>query len=264
MRFIDPHLHIDMIDDVNLEKLAMAGLEAAVIPSPHMFKGLFSAETLLRLWRRLLDFEVKGAKSMGIEAYVTLSIPFYGLTLDGVEQCLKELPEYLKHERVVGMGEIGLDVGIEDEAKLFRAQLKLAKEHNLPIIVHTPIRLAPQAPRVIKQIVNVINEENFGLDRVILDHTGENTLDFRLKSGAMVGLSVCHDKMPPEVAAEVVLKNPDKRDRLVVNSELGYGNDGYFSVPRVILAMRMLGLERKEIEKVTFENPKKFFNLPIE
>ena len=216
MGFIDPHLHTDMIDDEDLEKLAMAGMEASVIPSPHMLKGMFSAEAVLQLWRRFLDFEVKSAKSMGVEAYVTLSIPFYGLTPEGIAQCLKEFPKYLKHERVVGMGEIGLDVGIEDEAKLFRAQLKLAKEHNLPIIVHTPIRLAPQAPTVIKQIVNVIKEENFSLDRVVLDHTGENTLDFRLNSGAMVGLSVCHDKMPPEIAAEIVLKNPGKRDRLLI------------------------------------------------
>jgi predicted metal-dependent TIM-barrel fold hydrolase len=264
MRFIDPHLHTDMIEDADLEKLVMAGLEAAVIPSPHMFLGgPFSAEALLRLWRRFLEFEVKSAKTLGFEAFVTLSIPFYGLTLEAVEECLKALPEYLKHERVVGMGEIGLDVGIEDEAKLFRAQLKLAKEHNLPIIIHSPIRLAPQAPTVIKQIVNVIKEENFSLDRVILDHTGESTLDFRLNSGAMVGLSVCWDKMPPEVAAEIVLKHPDKRDKLVINSELGYGKDGYFSIPRVILAMKRLGLKSEEIEKVTFENPKKFFNLPI-
>lgn len=36
-----------MIDGVHLEKLAMAGLEAAVIPSPHMFKGLFSADSVI-------------------------------------------------------------------------------------------------------------------------------------------------------------------------------------------------------------------------
>ncbi len=264
MRFIDPHLHTDMIDDINLEKLAMAGMEAAVIPSPHMLKGLFTAETVLQLWRRLLDFEIKSLKSMCVEGYVALSIPFYGLTPEAVEECLEQLPKYLKNERVVGMGEIGLDVGIEDEAKLFRAQLRLAKAHNLPIIVHSPIRLAPQAPTVIKQIVNVINEEKFPLDRVILDHTGESTFDYRVNTGAMVGLSVCHDKMPPEIAAQYVFKNLDKRNKLVINSELGYGNDGYFSIPRVILAMRILGLKREEIEKVIFENPKKFFNLPID
>ena len=62
MGFIDPHLHTDMIDDVKLEYLSMAGMEAAVIPSPHMFKGLFTADAVFRLWRRFLDFEVKSAK----------------------------------------------------------------------------------------------------------------------------------------------------------------------------------------------------------
>lgn len=264
MRFMDPHLHTQWIEDVILERLSMAGMEAAVIPSPHMLKGMFTAETVFALWRRFLDFEIKSAKSLGFEAFVSLSIPFYGLGPNDVERCLKELPEYLKHERVVAMGEIGLDVANEDEAKLFRAQLNIAKDHNLPIIVHTPIRLAPQAPTVIKQIVDVIKEEKFPLDRAILDHTGEKTFDYRLGTGAMVGLSVCHDKMPPEIAAELVFKNPDKRDKLVVNSEIGGGNEGYFSIPRVILAMRMLGMKRGEIEQVTWENPKKFFNLPVE
>jgi len=35
----------------------------------------------------------------------------------------------------------------------------------------------------------------------------------------------CHDKKPPEVAAKVVLKNQDKRDRVVINSEPGYGKE---------------------------------------
>lgn len=100
------------------------------------------------------------------------------------------------------------------------------------------------------------------MSRVVLDHTGENTLDYRLGTGAMVGLSVCHDKMPPEVAAEAVLNNPGKRDKLLINSELA-GGDGYFTVSRVILAMRMKGMKRDEIEKVTYENPKQFFNLPL-
>ena len=85
-----------------------------------------------------------------------------------------------------------------------------------------------------------------------------------LSPGHWVGLSVCFDKMPPEVAAEIVLNNPDKRDKLLVNDELAWGKDGYFSVPRVMMAMRILGLKREEIKKVTFENQKKFFNLSID
>jgi predicted metal-dependent TIM-barrel fold hydrolase len=262
MRFIDPHLHTDMIDDVILEQLSMAGMEAAVIPSPHMLKGAGTADTIFRLWRRFLDFEVKSAKAIGIELFVSLSIPFYGLDAKNIEECLKALPDYLKHDRVVAMGEVGLDCGIDDERELFKAQLKIAKDHNLPIIVHTPIRLAPQAPTVIKQIVDVINQEKFPIDRVVLDHTGESTFDFRIKSGAMVGLSVCHDKMPPEVAAEYVKKNQDKRDKLILNCELA-GGGLYFTVARVIMAMRMMGMSHDEIEKVVWDNPRKFFKLPL-
>lgn len=263
MRFIDPHLHTDMINDALLERLVMNGMEAAVIPSPHMFKGTADADTLLRLWRRFLGFEVKSAKTLGYEAYVSLSIPFYGLSAKSIEQCLKELPQYLENERVVAIGEIGLDVGIKDEEELFRAQLQIAKEHKLPVIIHSSIRLAPQAPEVIKQIVAVIKKEKFPMNRVVLDHTGESTFDYRIKTGAMVGLSICFDKLPPEVAAQYVLNNPDKRDKLILNCELASG-DGYFTVPRAMLAMRQMGMKRDEIEQVVFENPKKFFNLPVD
>ncbi len=262
MRFIDPHLHTDMIDDVILEKLSMAGMEAAIIPSPHMLKGAGTADTIFRLWRRFLDFEVNSAKSMGFELFVSLSIPFYGLDARSIKECLKELPKYLKHEKVVAMGEIGLDCGIEDERELFKAQLAIARAHNLPVIVHTPIRLAPQAPAVIKKIVEVIKEEKFPLERVVLDHTGESTFDYRLKTGAMVGLSVCHDKMPPEVAADYVMKNPARRDKLIINCELA-GGDLYFTVPRVTMALRMMGMTHDEIEKVVWDNPRKFFKLPL-
>jgi len=263
MRFIDCHLHTNLIDDGVTERLAMSGMEAVVIPMLHCLSGLFDASGALRLWDRFLDFEIKRGTTIGYEAFVSLSVPMYGLTSEGIDECLEKLPRYLKHERVVAMGEIGLDVGSENEERLFRAQLQLAKAHNLPVIVHTPIRLAPQAPEVIRKVVSIIEEEKFDITRVVLDHAGESTFDYRTTTGAMIGLSVCHDKMPTEVAANYVLNNPDKLDRLLINTEVASG-DGYFTVPRVILAMRRLGMKRDEIERVVYDNPKKFFKLPLD
>ena len=263
MRIIDSHLHVDRMMGKDVEAISMAGVEVGILPTPHLLQGLASTETLIMLWRRLLDFEVKHAKSLGIDMWVTLSIPFYGVEAEAREECLKQLPKYLEHENVVGMGEIGLDAGIDDEVKLFRAQLNIAKEHNLPVIVHTPTPLEPQASTVIKQIISVINEEKFPIERVVLDHTGRKTLQDRLDCGAMVGLSVCYDKLRPDDAAEIVFENPDNRGRFLINSEFGHTHEGYFSIPRVVLAMRRLGLEEEEREKVTWDNPKRFFNLPI-
>jgi predicted metal-dependent TIM-barrel fold hydrolase len=263
MRFIDSHLHTNLIDDGVTERLAMSGMIGAVIPMLHCLSGIFHADGCLNLWDRFLGFELKRGDTIGYKAFVSLSVPMYGLSSDGVDECLKRMPEYLKHERVVAIGEIGLDVASDTEKRIFRAQVQIAKQHNLPIIAHTPIRLAPQAPEVIKEVVKILKEESFDISRVILDHAGESTFDYRMSTGAMVGLSVCHDKMPPEVAANLVLNNPNKRDKLVINTEVAAG-DGYFTMPRVILCMRRLGMKLDEIDKVVYENPKKFFKLTID
>jgi predicted metal-dependent TIM-barrel fold hydrolase len=263
MRYIDPHLHTSLLDDGVMMKIALTGMEACVIPMFHCLNGIFEADALLALWDRFVGFELNRGGTIGYEAFVSLSVPFYGLTEKGAEECLKRLPDYLKNDRVVAMGEIGLDVGTDFEKRLFRAQLQIAKSHNLPVICHTPIRLAPQAPEVIKQVINVINEEKFPVDRVILDHTGERTFDSVMASGAKVGLSCCFDKMPPESVANLILNNRDKLDKLIVNSELASG-DGYFTVPMVALALRRAKLPYKDIQKVIYENPKAFFNLPLD
>jgi predicted metal-dependent TIM-barrel fold hydrolase len=243
--------------------IAITGMEACVTPMLHSLNGISEADGVLRLWERFLDFEIKRGGTIGYETFVSLSVPFYGLTDSGVDECLKRLPDYLKHERVVAVGEIGLDVGTESERRLFRAQLQMAKESRLPVICHTPIRLAPQAPEIIPQVIQMIEEEGFPMERVILDHAGESTFDARLASGAMVGLSVCFDKMPPEPAADFIMKNREHLERFIVNSEVASG-DGYFTIPMVALALRRAKFPHEEIHKVVYENPRGFFQLPLD
>jgi predicted metal-dependent TIM-barrel fold hydrolase len=263
MRFIDAHLHTDMIEDVQLQKLVMMGMEAAVIPSPHMFLGSHDADTVLLLWERFLTMEANTATTLGYEAYSSLSVPFFGVNHKDAEKCLERLPDFLKHERVVALGEIGLDCATDFEIELFREHLRIAKAHGLPVILHTPIRMAPQGPTVTPKVLEIINEEGFPVERCVFDHAGEETLDFRMSTGATVGLSICWDKMPPEVAARYVIDNPDKRDRVIINSELGGQGNDYFMVPRVMLAMKLMGLDQAAIDAVCWQTPKEFFNLPV-
>jgi len=262
LRYIDPHLHTVLLDDGVMMKIALSGMEACVTPMLHSLNGISEADAVLRLWERFLEFEVKRGGSIGYETFVSLSVPFYGLTDKGVEECLKRLPEFLRHERVVAMGEMGLDAGTETEKRLFRAQLQIAGELGLPVICHTPIRLAPQAPEIIPQIVRIIKEEGFPLESVILDHAGESTFDARLASGAMVGLSVCVDKMPPEPVAGLIIRNRQHLDRFIVNSEVACG-DGYFTIPMVALALRRAKFPYEDIYRVVYENPRDFFRLPV-
>lgn len=263
MRFIDAHLHTDMIEDVQLQKLVMMGMEAAVIPSPHMFIGMHGSDAVLLLWERFVTMEATTARTLGFEAFSSLSVPFFGVSRGDAERCLDRLPELLGNDRVVAMGEIGLDCGTDFEEWLFREHLRIAKAHDLPVILHTPIRMAPQGSRVTPRVFEIIQEEEFPVERCVFDHAAEETLDFRMGTGGMVGLSVCWDKMPPEVAAGIVIDHPDWRDRLIINSELGGMDNDYFMVPRVMLAMKLRGLDRQVIDDVCYTTPKEFFKLPV-
>jgi predicted metal-dependent TIM-barrel fold hydrolase len=264
MRFVDAHLHTDMIEDVQLQKLVMMGMEAAVVPSPHMFLGSQDADAVLQLWERFLTLEVNTAKTLGFEEFVSLSVPFFGVTRADAERCLDRLPDLLSHQRVVAMGEIGLDCGTDFEVWLFREHLRIARDHDLPVILHTPIRLAPQGPTITPRVLEIIREEGFPVEKCVFDHAGEETMEFRMTTGGMVGLSVCWDKMPPEAAARIVVERPEWRERLMVNSELGGQGNDYFMVPRVMLALRLMGLDKRTVDEVCYETPKAFFGLPIE
>jgi predicted metal-dependent TIM-barrel fold hydrolase len=264
MRFIDAHLHSDMIEDVQLQKLVMMGMEAAIVPSPHMFLGNPPVDTLFRVWDRFVTLEVTTAQTLGYESFASLSVPFIGLGQSDTEKALAVLPGLLDNERVVAMGEIGLDTGTDYEKDLFREHLRIAKAYDLPVILHTPIRLAPQGAKLLPQVLEIIKEEDYPVERCVFDHAAEATLEFRMGTGGMVGLSVCWDKMPPEAAARYVIDNPDKRDKIIINSELGGEGNDYFMVPRVMLAMKLFGLDRETIERVCFRNPKEFFKLPVD
>jgi predicted metal-dependent TIM-barrel fold hydrolase len=263
MKIIDAHVHMDRMAGEDVLRMAWGGVEAAVIPSPHLMSGLFYPKTLIELWEKTLNYMVKYAASMGINCFVGLAVPFYGLTAEGYEECLKEMSQFLKEDRVVCIGEIGLDTGNEHEMWLFKSQLAIAKEHNMPIVIHTPTPRQPQTPEVTPVVIKVLKEEKFPLNKAVLDHTGKNTLEQRLNSGAVTGLSICYDKLTAEEAADIVLNNKAKRDMIVIGSELGYGGAGHLSLVKAAWAMKMAGMTREEIEKVTWENPRKFFNLPV-
>ena len=61
-----------------------------------------------------------------------------------------------------------------------------------------------------------------------------------------------------------VIDRPEMRDKIIINSELGGEGNDYFMVPRVILAMKLFGLDKEVIDKVCYQNPRDFFHLPVD
>ena len=76
------------------------------------------------------------------DGYLVPAIGIHPENVDLKENTIEALEELLKENKVVAIGEIGLDYNFNDENKeeqkeLFNKQLDLAEKYNLPIIVHT-------------------------------------------------------------------------------------------------------------------------------
>ena len=61
---------------------------------------------------------------------------------DVTEKDFDDLEEYLKNNKVIAIGEIGLDYyygkdDVEEQKNLFIRQLEIAKKYNLPVVIHT-------------------------------------------------------------------------------------------------------------------------------
>lgn len=138
---IDTHCHLDAAEfDADRDEVAQAAQQNGVvrIVVPAVERANF--ETVTQLSRRLPVC----AQALGIH-------PMY--VGRAREEDLDALGLMLDKERVVAVGEIGLDFFVEDpdvarQELFFCGQLRLAREHDLPVILH--VRRAVDA--ILKQL----------------------------------------------------------------------------------------------------------------
>jgi TatD DNase family protein len=183
------------------------------------------------------------------------------------EDDLDWLRELSRHEKVVAIGEIGLDYYWDTSPRdvqqaVFRKQIQLARELQLPIIIHD--RDAHQ------DIVDILREEKADEVGGIM-HCFSGSLEmakeclamnFYISFGGPVTFK--NAKKPKEIAKEIPL------DRLLIETDCPYltpepyrgkrNETGYVRyVAETIAGLR--GMESQELARVTFENAKRVFRM---
>lgn len=128
MKWIDVHTHLGMIKSPSKEVVERA-LEKGV-------ERLITIGTCPEDHKEVVRFVEESASIFG-----TLGIhPHDSKTFNKeVEAFMKD---HFQHEKIVGVGEIGLDYYYENsdretQKKVFIRQMELAEEHDLPVEIHT-------------------------------------------------------------------------------------------------------------------------------
>jgi TatD DNase family protein len=179
---------------------------------------------------------------------------------------LDQLRDILTQQKIVALGEIGLDYyrnisDVESQRNVFKKQLQLAKELDLPVIIHN--RNADD------DIIHVIQEVSpirgvahcFSSDlttaKILLD------LGFYI---SFAGNLTYNNSGLPEVAKEIPL------DRLMVETDAPFlcpepyrGNENEPSHVKLIAEKlaEYKGVPYASIEAATQKNTEQIFNLPI-
>ena len=257
MRYIEPHAHMVSRTTDDYERMALAGCEAVCEPafwagfdrsSPAGFRDYFS---------QLTEHEPKRAAKFGLKHFSWLCInPKESEDVKFAEEVLALIPEFLDRPNVLGIGEIGLNKNSRNELKVLEMHVDLAARHQKLILVHTPhLEDKLKGTRLILDVLK--NDRRISPGRVIIDHVEEHTVKLVLDEGFWAGMTLYPEsKCSPHRAIDMLEQR--KAERIWMNSACDWGVSDPLAVPKAALEMKKRGHLAAAIEKVVFENPKKF------
>jgi len=258
MKIFDPHIHCFSRTTDDYERMRDAGIRIVNEPAFWLGQPRTSVGSFKDYFDTLLGWERFRAAQYGILHVCTLSLNPREANDDRVNDAVLELlPDYLKKETVVGVGEIGFDEMTAKEEKYFRAQLTLAKEHGLVALIYTPHR---DGKKGVTRTIDLVLEMDLNHDMVIIDHTTEETIPMvKDRTYCWTGHTISSQTKLTQGRATKIIQEFGT-DRMLINSAADWGESDPLNVPIAVANMRRAGLSDYEIEKVVWDNPLEFFS----
>src|SRR5512134_1893156 len=141
MMLIDAHAHMISRTTDDYEAMAAAGVVALIEPAFWIGQPRTHVGTYVDYLSHITGFERFRAGQFGIRHYCTIGLnPKEANNEELAEAVMEILPRFAGKEGVVAVGELGYDEQTALEDRYLRAQIELAKEYDLPIMIHTPHR----------------------------------------------------------------------------------------------------------------------------
>lgn len=251
MMFIDPHAHMISRTTEDYEAMAAAGVVALIEPAfwlgqPRTFVG-----TYVDYLSSIVGWERFRAGQFGIRHYCTVGLNSKEANNEEMAEGVMEwLPRFALKEGVVAIGEIGYDEQTPLEDKYFRLQLELAKELDLPVLVHTPHR---DKKRGTSRSMDVCEEHGIDPSKVIIDHNNEETVAEALQRGYWAGFSIYPSTKMGNARMVEILRQYGG-ERIIVDSACDWGISDCLGVPKTAQLALERGISEDVVRAVCYEN----------
>lgn len=257
MKMFDHHIHMTSRTTDDYRAMAEAGIVAIIEPAFWMGQPRTHVGSFEDYFLSLVGWERFRAKQFGIRHFCTMALnPKETNNPDLADGVMELLPIYLEKDSVVAVGEIGFDDQSDAETKYFEAQMQLALDYDLPVLIHTPHR--DKKAGTIRS-VDVVRASGLAPERVLIDHNTEETLPIVLDSGCWAGHSIYPNTKMDE-ARMVALVKQYGAERITINSAADWGVSDPLKVPKTARAMHEAGIPEADIETIVWRNPVAFFS----
>lgn len=251
MMFLDPHIHMISRTTDDYEAMREAGIKAIIEPAFWLGQPRTKVGSFQDYYSSLVGWERFRASQFGIQHYCTIGLNSKEANNEALaEQVMELLPEFVGKERVVAIGEIGYDDQTKAEDKYYRLQLELAKEIDLPVMIHTPHR---DKKRGTTKSMDVSEEHGLDPSMVIVDHNNEETVREVLDRGYWAAFSVYPStKMGSERMVEIIKEYG--AERIIVDSAADWGISDPLAVPKTARLMKERGIKEEFIRLTCYQN----------
>ncbi len=256
MRIFEPHAHMTSRTTDDYEAMAASGVKVLVEPAFWLGQPRTSAGSFIDYFNSLLGWERFRAAQFGIRHHCTIGLNPKEANDDALRrEVLALLPRYLAKDGVVAVGEIGYDAMTPAEDEALRAQFDLAREFELPALVHTPHRDKAAGTR---KTLELVEETGVAPETVLIDHNNEITVQEVHASGCWAGFSIYPNTKMDEYRMVRILEDIGT-DRILINSACDWGVSDPLKVAKTVAAMQEAGFDEDDIDKVVWRNPLEFF-----
>ena len=255
MRIFDPHIHMTSRTTDDYEAMFSAGVRALVEPAFWLGQPRTSVASFTDYFDSLIGWERFRAAQFGIRHHCTIALNPKEANDPRCREVLDVLPRYLAKDGVVAVGEVGYDSMTPEEDEVFVAQLRLAVEHELPVLVHTPHRDKPAGTR---RTLDVVRESGIDPGMVLVDHLNELTAPLVADSGCWMAFSVYPDTKMDEHRTVRVLRELGT-ERMLVNSAADWGRSDPLKTASTGAAMLAAGFDESQVDTVLWRNPVAFY-----
>ena len=252
---IDTHMHADSRSGEDFKEMYLAGINTAITCSFYPYK-IEHEMILLNHLNRILELDTARANEHGLDLKVALGIHPANTNINP-EIIFENIYKWIDEKQIVAIGEIGLEDMTENEISIFEKQLDIAQETKSKVIIHTPRK---NKKEVLKEIIEII-PQHIDETQAVIDHINPNVIAEAINTDCMLGLTVQPQKMEKEDA--IAILDEYGFDSFLLNSDISNKASDPLSVPKTVRELERLGYSNNDIDKVSFKNAEKFFQLNI-